>query len=320
MCTIYRINRLNEQFVNTQSTKCNQISLCPYDSFMRQYFFGFSQSFLSMYLVVLLIPVPVKYRTTQNFCLFLNVVYSFLTLSTKPNWLFYLLRACAHFQFRLNSSEVFSAFLMHETHSTHSLAQMFIDAKTTEKKLRAKQLQNFSIFTFSSIISVFDLFVVCLCTVIGFAAVLFQLNVAFNRLNFNGNNRFCIDCFENSVQMVHIHNSFALVGDFKYFFSKLTSNRDNILLLRSRFFFFPPSSVIPISVWNLFATLLMLRCEYFFLMLCYSSLLLCACVFAGFVCFLFSLNACAIDAARLYTELFVGPGAQYIVNASKFQQ
>lgn len=135
-----------------QSTKCNQISshtlfLCDKiiffllqfvqekknAKFMRCSFFSY---------LVLSVPVPVKYRITKK----MFIVYSFLTLSTKPNWLFYLLRACAHFQFHLNSSEVFSVFLMHETHSTHNLAQMFIDAKTTEKKYCLKQMQNFEFY------------------------------------------------------------------------------------------------------------------------------------------------------------------------------
>lgn len=49
----------------------------------------------------------------------------FLTLSTKLNWLFYLLPACAHFRFLLNLSEMFSAFLMFKTYPTHSSAQWF---------------------------------------------------------------------------------------------------------------------------------------------------------------------------------------------------
>lgn len=45
-----------------------------------------------------------------------------------------------------------------------------------------------------------------------------------------------------------------------------------------------------------------------------------ALVFCWFRLFLNSLNACAIDAARMYTELFVRPGAEFSVNALKFKQ
>lgn len=112
----------------------------------------------------------------------------------KPNWLFYLLRACAHFQFRLSSSEVFSAFLMHETHSTHSLAQMFIDAKTTEEN--KIQISKFN-FTFSSIISVFDLFV----SIWVWALFFFLASVSFSQF-FIRSNYFVL----KTESKAHIHN------------------------------------------------------------------------------------------------------------------
>ena len=71
--------------------------------------------------------------------------------------------------------------------------------------------------------------------------------------------------------------------------------------------------VIPRCRYEIFLVFMLVSLRTFF---CNYWLCWCACVllvsFASFffsILSLFSLNACAIDAARLYTELFVGPGA-----------
>lgn len=84
-----------------------------------------------------MIEMSYRYVSTLLFLTIYSFSFVFCTVShvsTKTNCLFYLLRICAHFQFRLNFSKVFSVFLMYKIHLTHSLAQMSIDTKTTEEE------------------------------------------------------------------------------------------------------------------------------------------------------------------------------------------